>query len=74
MTDVIDEANELAQRLLNEAIAKHKASERPPLPVKGVCYFCDAVLDDMTGRFCGPECRDDWQAAQEAARRNGRPV
>ena len=70
--DEIDQAQDLMEKQLSAALAKHRESIRPGPIAKGTCYHCDAVLDDLAGRFCGFECRDDWQAAQEAARRNGR--
>ena len=67
MADEIDIANERAQEILDEALAK-----RYPNGPKGsgVCLWCAAVCAD---RWCDVECRDDWEYEQRrlATRGNG---
>lgn len=53
--DRSDKINEFYQ---NQALSK-RAPEGPP--PTGRCLFCDEILTDTTRRWCGPECRDDWQ-------------
>lgn len=61
MADEIDRANDLAQRLLDAALAKKKPVGLSPT---GACLWCDEPLPDGR-RWCSPECRDDWEAHQD---------
>lgn len=56
--DDIDRANALAERERQAAIAARKP-EGPR--ATGRCLWCDTPLE-LSRRFCGPECRDDWEA------------
>ena len=66
--DDVDIATELIERNLALALRVVRAS--PMLEARGVCLYCEATLDDLTARWCDAGCRDDWQRAAEAARRN----
>jgi predicted nucleic acid-binding Zn ribbon protein len=49
-----------------------QARSAPALMPKGECHFCgEEVADGL--RFCGPDCRDDFQAEEEALKRMGKP-
>jgi hypothetical protein len=61
MADEVDRANDLAQRLLDAALAKKKPVGPSPT---GACLWCGEPLHDGR-RWCSPECRDDWQAHQD---------
>ena len=55
MSDIIDDANNRAQEILDAALAKRKPAGPPPC---GYCYNCNEEL--ATGlRFCDNDCRDD---------------
>jgi hypothetical protein len=60
--DIVDQANEAAE-LFNRAALSQRKSEGPV--ATGFCFNCDARLAPKL-RWCGPECRDDWQRAQRA--------
>ena len=59
MADDVDKANDYAEVFLDAALRNHKPK---PIPVGvGVCMNCGvAVAGDA--RWCGVECRDDWEA------------
>lgn len=67
MSDDIDKANETAERYLSAAIA-NRASDGP-VPC-GYCHFCGERIP-YDQRWCDADCRDDWQAEQDAAARLG---
>jgi hypothetical protein len=49
-----------------------QARSAPALMPRGQCHFCDEEVADGL-RFCGPDCRDDFQAEEEALKRMGKP-
>ena len=61
MADEIDKANERAQELLEESLAKRR--EQGP-PACGFCYFCQAPVPNGH-RWCDTECRRDWEREQQ---------
>lgn len=54
--DKINDQSDLMQR------ANFYKSRRPTedAPATGECLFCEAHLQPGM-RWCGPECRDDWE-------------
>lgn len=68
--DEIDQASDREQldRDLAIAAAKHSA---PELPACGECYNCASRMQ-VGMRFCGPECRSDWEQRRNAEIRRGR--
>jgi hypothetical protein len=57
VSDEIDRANERAQELLDESLAKRRESGPPPC---GACYFCHEPLAPGL-RWCDTDCRKDWE-------------
>jgi hypothetical protein len=66
MSDDADQADLLIEAALQDAIA---AARRPTGPVAtGYCLWCDEPLA-AGRRWCGAECRDEWERGHDAARR-----
>lgn len=65
--DEIDRANDRAQEILDDNLAKRK-NEGPP--ACGACHFCSEPLPPHQ-RFCDIECRDDWVRLQVVEKSNG---
>lgn len=66
--DDLDRASELEQKQRDAALAR--ARQGVSLPYTGHCHYCG----DITGggrRFCDADCRDGYEAARRARRRNG---
>ena len=64
MADDIDIANDRAELFLQSALYQQKRKEVPrPAVGIGVCLEC-LVEVEGDGRWCGPECRDDWEQRQ----------
>lgn len=63
MTDIIDTANERAEKDL--ALALKAATHQSGPAAVGYCLNCgpDVPLTDGR-RWCDGDCRDDWQKAQ----------
>ena len=60
--DIIDTANEAADLFLQDALT-HRAKPMPiPLGI-GMCLTCRG--DAPRGRWCGPVCRDEWEATRK---------
>lgn len=54
MSDIIDEAHQREQQLLELALANRK---KPEMVFTGQCRWCE---DSITkGNYCSQECRDD---------------
>lgn len=65
MPDELDLASERAEIDRENSLRLRKPAGPQP---NGRCHFCDEIVSD-TARFCGPECRDDWEAEQKRGRR-----
>jgi predicted nucleic acid-binding Zn ribbon protein len=64
MSDSIDRACELEEKIRSDTIARHFAAaklsqDKTPLP-NGECRWCSAVAANDTV-FCCEECAKDWQ-------------
>lgn len=68
MSDFFDQASDREQLERDLAITSARKSA-PEAPVTGHCLWCNAELTDAR-RWCDPECREDWNLAQEAGRRH----
>lgn len=71
MTDIIDDATEMAERQLSESLERARAAaKKSPTPAPtGYCMnpHCAEALTD--GRvFCGPECAIEYERLEK---RNG---
>lgn len=58
--DDADRAAPEVERSLQEALRARRSAGPAPT---GRCLWCDEILDDVR-RWCGPECRDHWQAGR----------
>jgi predicted nucleic acid-binding Zn ribbon protein len=59
MADEVDKANEYAEVFLDVALKNHK---HKPIPAGvGICMNCGVPVEG-DARWCGVECRDDWEA------------
>jgi hypothetical protein len=63
LADVIDEANDRAQANLDKALAKVPKPTATPIGI-GICLNCGEGVDG-DGRWCCPECRDEWDHRQQ---------
>lgn len=59
--DILDEAAEREQQMLEIALANRK---RPEMQFTGACYNCEESVDK--GFFCCPECRTDYERIERA--------
>lgn len=65
MSDIIDDANELAELHLRAALEAHKGGTW--LHYVGRCWNCDEPLEE--GLFCpGGECAEDYHKRERMAR------
>ena len=62
--DIIDQANVAAEVFRDAALSQRK-TEGPA--ATGYCFNCDARLAPKL-RWCGAECRDDWEKTQRAVK------
>jgi hypothetical protein len=71
MSDVIDDANDRAERWLTAQIEEHQYQMSATAAFNaGLCRNCDEKLDD--GRaYCDSECASDFEKRQRANQRNG---
>ena len=59
MADEADNADRTNEIFIRAAIKAVKSGIDSPVAT-GFCLFCEAPVTE-TVRWCGPECRDDWQ-------------
>ncbi|HRH80607.1 MAG TPA: hypothetical protein PLW81_06140 [Thiobacillaceae bacterium] len=71
MSDEIDRTQERDQQFREHALGEQRRrADHLRLPAIGACHYCgEPVLDAR--RFCGPECRDDWDHEQARRRAAG---
>jgi hypothetical protein len=72
MADEIDQANEQAERWLNQALASRSAG--PKLAPRGNCHYCETVFDksepDFDKKlFCDKDCAHDYEEEQRLRNR-----
>lgn len=68
MTDIFDQATDKEMRDRELAIAAVR-SQNKQLRFTGHCLSCNESLSD--GRFCGAECREDFELAEKMRRMHG---
>jgi predicted nucleic acid-binding Zn ribbon protein len=66
MTDIADDA----ERREAEHRAAALSVRKPTVTPCGFCHYCNEPLRSSL-LFCNTDCRDDFQAQQDAKRRNG---
>jgi len=64
MTDLIDDANALAEIHRLAALSKVPKHTRPP---STICLNCDEPLTTRVN-FCDIDCRNDWEQRHRSAR------
>lgn len=69
MTDIYDQATDKEMRDRELAIAAVR-SQNQQLRYTGHCLSCNEILTE--GRFCGAECREDFELAEKMRRMHGR--
>jgi hypothetical protein len=68
----MDDADMSCPRItLDVEIGIQQARSAPYLKPNGKCYSCEECVPDKL-RFCGPQCRDDYQEADDQLKRLGR--
>lgn len=68
MSDLIDDANDRAERDLDLAIRAARCSNGLQIPdPSGHCLNCGELVGPVL-RWCDEECRDDWQARRRVGR------
>ena len=68
--DDVDRATPNIENMIADGMAKVRRELERSLPSIGVCHYCGTSVGG--GRlFCGLPCSKDWDAEQEARKRNG---
>jgi len=70
MTDIFDQASDREQLEREMAIRFSRTAHE--IPATGFCLSCGEAMDAPSRRFCDSFCRDDFQKAEDARKRNGR--
>lgn len=68
--DIIDTANDNAERLLQAQIDQARRAPTGPI-ADGACHYCGCVVEPCV-RWCSPECHHIWNDEQDLLRRTGR--
>lgn len=63
MCDIADEAAALELQMIEVALSNR---ERPTMTFTGACHYCEEKVDK--GFFCCPECKDDYERIERAAK------
>lgn len=72
MADEIDQANEQAERWLQQSLANRTVG--PKLAPRGTCHYCDTVFEKTEADFdkklfCDKDCADDYAEEQRLKNR-----
>lgn len=67
MADFCDTASGIEEQFTKDANQRRK----PGVVRNGRCNNCNAKIKKALA-FCDPDCRDDWQANEDAKKRNGK--
>lgn len=59
--DILDEAAELEQQMIEIALANRR---HPEMVFTGACYYCEEAVS--TGCFCDKDCRSDYERIERA--------
>ncbi len=65
MSDEADRADRLIDASVEQAIARARMRAREVMPYTGFCYYCGERVKSPY-RWCGTECRDDWERTYAA--------
>ena len=69
MADDADRAEETIENRLSDALAEVRRA--PSLVPCEACHYCGNPLTQAGHLFCDVDCRSDYQAMQDARKRNG---
>jgi hypothetical protein len=61
MSDEVDQASDKQLELERRTLDRIRAAAAAPLPTSELCLWCGERTVN-NARWCGPACRDDWQA------------
>lgn len=68
MSDIVDNANDSAERDLQLAIRAARCSNGLEIPdATGLCFNCGEDVSPVQ-RWCDDDCRDDWQTRRRVGR------
>jgi hypothetical protein len=66
MSDEADRADRLIEAALQNALAAARRNRGPE--ATGYCLWCEEPVAEGR-RWCGPECREEWERHHAAERR-----
>lgn len=70
-SDQIDNANELVETYMEQAISLARSTTRSVrLAPKGVCYNCHDKVTTASQLFCDSECSEDFEYVQSRKQAN----
>lgn len=68
MSDIIDQANDMAEVMLESHRSKRVYNKLLPM---GGCHYCDELLPKVGQLFCGAECREDYEHEDRLRKQSG---
>lgn len=69
MADVIDQANDVAQQMLEGYRSVRKQNKLIPA---GACHYCDELLPKVGQLFCNKACMEDHEYEDRLRKQAGR--
>lgn len=69
MSDIIDQANDVADIMLTSHLSQRRASKLVPA---GTCHYCDELLPKIGQLFCGAECSEDFSREEYLRKLSGK--
>lgn len=68
MSDIIDQANDVAEQMLDAQRSKRIYDKLLPV---GACHYCDELLPKVGQLFCAAECREDYETEDRLRKQSG---
>jgi len=69
MADDADKADSLIESMIAGGMERARRMVERSLPITGQCHYCAEIVTNRP--FCSKECAEDFQALQDARKRNG---
>lgn len=69
MSDVIDQANDMAEVMLT---AQRSIRKHDKLLAMGCCHYCSEFLPKVGQLFCDSACREDYESEDRLRKQSGR--
>lgn len=66
--DIIDQANEVAQQMLD---AQRSKRVHDKLLAMGCCHYCNELLPKVGQLYCNAECREDYESEDRLRKQSG---